>query len=139
MSQEARITGLQAASTSHTATINQHTTQIASLQSLVGTAGSRISAIEDQQATLFDLANQNNRGIRKSNEGVAMALALDTPAVPAGARFAMSGGIGYFNGQASFASAFSAAVGEMSSVSAGVGYGIRSNEVGARAGFQIAW
>jgi hypothetical protein len=33
----------------------------------------------------------------------------------------------------------SMAVGEMSSLSAGVGYGFNSNEFGARAGLQFAW
>lgn len=88
---------------------------------------------------LFDLTNRNRRDIRDSNEGVAMALAMDTPAIPAGANVALSGGLGYFKNRVSFATAISVAVGQMSSVSAGLGYGINSKEIGARAGFQLAW
>jgi hypothetical protein len=95
--------------------------------------------LQTQTATLFDLADSNRRGIRKANEGVAMALAMDTPAVPSGANYAMSGGIGYFDERAAATAAFAARVGEMSQVSAGIGVGFGSGEVGARAGFQMAW
>lgn len=68
-----------------------------------------------------------------------MALAMETPNVPAGASFAISGGVGGYNGRHSLAAAMSAAIGEMSSVSAGFGYGLNSGEVGYRAGFQFAF
>ena len=68
-----------------------------------------------------------------------MALALDTPSIPAGQHFAMSGGIGYFNNQTALARAISAAVSETASLSAGVTYGFNSNQVGARAGFQFGF
>jgi hypothetical protein len=68
-----------------------------------------------------------------------MALALDSPVVPAGAHFALSGGIGGYQGKHALATAISAAVGQMSTVSAGFGYGIDSGEIGYRAGFQIAF
>jgi hypothetical protein len=68
-----------------------------------------------------------------------MALAMDTPNIPAGAHFAVSGGVGYFKNRAALATAISAAVGEMSQVSAGISYGFDSREVGARAGFQFAF
>jgi autotransporter adhesin len=100
---------------------------------------SSIGLLQADTNLLFDLANRNRRDIRGANEGVAMALAMDTPNIPAGATFAMSGGVGYFNNRLALAAAISAAVGEMSSVSAGVGYGFNSKEVGARAGFQVAW
>jgi autotransporter adhesin len=98
-----------------------------------------IAGLQSNDEILFDLADRNHHGIREANEGVAMALALDSPSIPAGAKFAVSGGIGYFKNRAAFAAAISAAVGQMSSVSAGVGYGFSSNEVGARGGFQFAW
>jgi hypothetical protein len=68
-----------------------------------------------------------------------MALAMDSPSVPAGARFAVSGGLGCFKNRTSLATAISVAVSEMSSVSAGLAYGFNSKEVGARAGVQFAW
>jgi hypothetical protein len=68
-----------------------------------------------------------------------MALALDTPSIPAGSHFAVSGGVGYFKNQAALATAVAAAVSETASVSAGVTYGFNSSNVGARAGFQFAF
>lgn len=94
------------------------------------------------QTSLFDLVNQVGSirsDIRDANEGVAMALALDSPSIPAGASFALSGGVGNFKGRTALALAVSAAVGEMASVSAGIGYGFSSKDIGSRAGFQIAW
>lgn len=57
--------------------------------------------LDSMQAVVFDLADQvgtMRRDIRNANEGVAMALALDSPSIPAGAKFALSGGIGNFKG-----------------------------------------
>ena len=98
-----------------------------------------LASLSDDTFELFQLANRNRKDIRDANEGVAMALAMDTPAIPAGAHVAVTGGLGYFKNRVSFASAISVAVGRMSSVSAGLGYGINGKEIGARAGFQLAW
>lgn len=98
-----------------------------------------VAALESETALLFDMADRLRGDIRDANEGVAMALAMESPAVPAGKAMAMSGGVGFFKGRAAFASAISAAVGENLQVSAGLGLGLNSKEVGARAGFQVAW
>jgi hypothetical protein len=98
-----------------------------------------IGALQSDTTTLFDLTDGLRRDVHDANEGVAMALAMDSPSIPAGANFAMSGGVGYFKSRAAFAAAISAAVGTMSSLSAGIGYGFSSKELGARAGFQVAW
>ncbi|MFN3389606.1 MAG: YadA-like family protein, partial [Allosphingosinicella sp.] len=76
---------------------------------------------------------------RKANEGVAMALAMETPYLPAGTSFGVAGGVGYFQNRAAGTASFAARVGETSSFSAGVGVGLDSGEFGARAGFQAAW
>lgn len=112
---------------------------ISSLQLGQAAQGSAIAGLQTDSVTLFDLTRENRSDIREANEGVAMAMAMDTPAVPAGAKMALSGGIGYFKNRTALASAISIAVGEMLSVSAGLGYGFNSKEIGARAGFQIAW
>jgi hypothetical protein len=112
---------------------------ISSLQASFASQATAIGTLQNDTVTLFDLADRARGDIREANEGVAMALAMDSPSIPAGAKFALSGGLGYFKNRAAFAAAVSAAVGEMSSVSAGIGYGIKSNEIGARGGFQIAW
>lgn len=109
---------------------------------VIGRNTSLLPQLGSMQTTLFDLADQvgsMRRDVRDANEGVAMALALDSPSIPAGAGFALSGGIGNFKGRTALALAVSAAVGEMASISAGIGYGFSSKDVGSRAGFQVAW
>ncbi len=98
-----------------------------------------ITALENSVAGLFQHDRAQDRKIGKATEGVAMALALDSPSIPPGASFAMSGGIGGYDGKHALATAISAAIGEMATVSAGFGYGFSTHEVGYRAGFQIAW
>ena len=102
-------------------------------------AGAQIAAQGAQIDTLFDLADVNRRDIDRANEGVAMALAMESPSLPAGATFAVGGGFGYYNHRTAGTASFTARIGTMSSFSAGVGIGFNSGEVGARAGFQHAW
>ena len=104
------------------ATLN---TNVASLQTLTASQGAQITS-------LF-------RGVDKAYEGVALALAMESPSLPAGTNFGVSGGVGYYNEKAAASAAFAARVGENASVSAGIGFGIDSGEVGARGGFQFAW
>jgi hypothetical protein len=68
-----------------------------------------------------------------------MGLAMESPALPAGTNFGLSGGVGYFADRAAGTMALSARVSDNASVSAGLGVGFDSGEVGARGGFQIAW
>jgi len=98
-----------------------------------------ITALEDNVGVLFGQNRRQDREIGKANEGVAMALALESPAVPAGSHFALSGGIGGYQGKHALATAISAAINETTTVSAGFGYGLNSGEIGYRGGFQIAW
>ncbi|MDQ3077391.1 MAG: YadA-like family protein [Pseudomonadota bacterium] len=120
-------------------TVVSQGTTIAAQGVSIASQGAAITALQTDSMTLFDLVRDNREDIRDANEGVAMALALDSPSVPSGARFAVSGGVGYFKGRSALATAVSAAVSEMALVSAGIGYGFKSKEVGARAGFQFAW
>ena len=112
---------------------------IAAIQASGNTQSGQILSLQNGQSALFNLTDQNRRDINKANEGVAMALAMETPAIPSGANFAMSGGVGYFRNRASATTAVSARVSSNASVSAGVGVGMNSGEVGARGGFQFAW
>jgi trimeric autotransporter adhesin len=98
-----------------------------------------IGALQSSADILFDLASRNQRDIREANEGVAMALAMESPAVPAGANVAVSAGIGHFKNRTAGTAAVSFRIGQNSAFSAGVGYGFGGNNVGARAGFQAAW
>ena len=92
-----------------------------------------------QIESLFDLADVNQREIERANEGVALALAMETPSLPSGARFAIGGGFGYYNHRTAGTAAVAVRVGTMSSISGGIGIGLNTGEVGARAGFQHAW
>lgn len=102
-----------------------------------------MQALTSQQTasinTLFGETAANRSAISRANEGVAMALAMESPMLPAGTNFGLSGGVGYFEDQGAGTVAVSARVSENASVSAGVGVGFDSGEVGARGGFQIAW
>jgi hypothetical protein len=84
-----------------------------------------------------NLTNINIADIRKANEGVAMALAMESPFLPAGTRFGVAGGIGYYQNRLAGTASFAARVGTNASVLGGVGVGFDSGEVGARAGFQL--
>jgi hypothetical protein len=105
----------------------------------LGQLNSAVAGLQGQIDDLFDDNRRQDRSIGKAQEGVAMALALDSPNIPAGATFAISGGIGGYEGKHALATAISAAVGEMTTLSAGIGYGLNSGEVGYRAGFQVAF
>ena len=114
------------------AALSQMGGQLSALQS-------GMALIDDQVTQLFDLNNLNRRDIRRANEGVAMALAMESPALPEGTSFALSGGVGYYQNRSAATTAFTARVGKHASVSGGVGVGFNSGEVGARGGFQFAW
>ena len=68
-----------------------------------------------------------------------MALAMESPMLPAGTSFGLSGGFGYFDGETAGSASVSARIGTNAALSAGVGVGLGSGEVGARGGFQVAW
>ena len=99
----------------------------------------RMDLLEGQMDVMRGQVNQHSRDISRLQEGVAMALALDSPALPSGTRFGISGGVGVFAGKSAIAMAVTAAVSEVTSVSAGFGLGTDSGEFAGRAGFQFAW
>jgi len=119
--------------------VASNTTNITALQGTVATQGSAITALQGQTTTLFNLANVNREEIRKANEGVAMALAMESPMLPAGTRFGVAGGVGYYNNRAAATASFAARIGTNAAFTGGVGLGFNTGEVGARAGFQAAW
>ena len=116
-------------------TISTNTSLLSGLSTIQG----QISSLQSDTATLFDLSDRNRRDIRQANEGIAMALAMESPDLPDDARFAVSGGLGYFQHQAGGTAAVAARIGPMSSFSAGLGVGFDTGTLGARLGFQHAW
>ena len=59
--------------------------------------------------------------------------------IPDGAKFAVAGGVGYYQHRVAGTASFAARIGQNAAFSAGVGFGFDSGEIGARAGFQAAW
>mgnify|MGYP006195670207 CR=1 FL=1 len=53
-----------------------------------------IMDLQGQTMLLFDLVDHNRQRIRKANEGVAMALAMESPVLFPGTSFGVSGGFG---------------------------------------------
>lgn len=113
--------------------------QVAALEASFAGQAAQIATLQAGQATLLQLSDFNLREVRRANEGVAMALSMETPHLPAGATFAVASGVGYFRERAAMTASFAARVGPMNALSAGVGVGFNSGDVGARAGFQHAW
>ncbi|WP_179102128.1 YadA-like family protein, partial [Sphingopyxis sp. KK2] len=105
---------------------------VSALQTLTATHTSQIG-------TLFAQSEDNRREARLANEGVALALSMETPALPSDAKFGFSGGIGYYNDRTAGSVAMTARISEKATFSAGVGAGFDSGEIGARGGFQVVW
>ena len=112
--------------------VTANTASITALQTLTSTHTSQINQ-------LFGETASNRAAIKRANEGVAMALAMESPSLPAGTSFALSGGVGYYEDEGAGTIALSARIGENAAFSAGVGVGFDSGEIGARGGFQVAW
>ena len=99
----------------------------------------QITSLQTQTSSLFSLAANNSVQIQKANEGVAIALAMETPSLPPGTKFGLAGGFGYYNHRTAGTASVAARIGTNASISAGIGVGLNSGEVGARGGFQFAW
>lgn len=113
--------------------------QIAALQALDAQQGQQIVALQVGQAALLGMIDETRRELEETNEGVAMGLAMESPALPPGANFALSGGVGYFGDRSAVTTAITTRISPNASFSAGVGVGLNSGKFGARGGFQIAW
>ncbi len=86
---------------------------------------SRLSSAEDQ--------------IEENTEGVAMALALQTPWVPPTQSFALSGGAGAYEGEHAIALGAAFRVDPHIQVEGGVGYGLGEQTIGGRVGMTVSW
>jgi hypothetical protein len=116
-----------------------NTTAIGVLQTQTSANSSAIGTLQGQAAQLFDLADINRRDIQRANEGVAMALAMESPQLPPGTTFGVAGGIGYYNHRTAATASVAARIGNHAAFTAGMGVGVDTGEVGARAGIQAAW
>ena len=121
------------------AVVAANTAQINSNRGLINANSGAISALQGQTAALFDLTEVNRVDIRKANEGVAIALAMESPVLLPGNTFGVAGGFGYFQERVGGSASFAARIGDNAAFTGGLGIGFDSGEVGARAGFQFAW
>jgi hypothetical protein len=117
----------------------KQTAKIANMQTGIDVLSGQISQINGSIEALARQGAENAQAIKTANEGVAMALALESPAVPADGKFAMSLGVGTWEGQTAMAGAVSYRLAPSVIVSGGVGAGLNSGKVGGRAGVQVAW
>jgi hypothetical protein len=111
------------------ATLNN---QVASLDGRVGSLESRVGGLEANVASL-------HRGLQRSYEGTAIALAMAGVTLPNDKNFAISGNWGTFRGENGFAATAVARITNNLYAHGGVGFGADHNSVGGRAGVTFAW
>ena len=80
-----------------------------------------------------------DRRVDKTQEGVAVALALKSPYVPENKTFALSGGWGNFEGSNAFGVSGGLRANDMVQVDAGIAFGVEDQAVGGRAGATVSW
>ena len=109
---------------------------IADNSTLIASNSSAIMGLQDRQSVLFDSAQENSKLARRANEGVALALAMESPVIMLGKTFGVAGGFGYYNDRVAGSASFGLRVSKSSAVTGLVGIGFDSGEVGERAGLQ---
>lgn len=124
-------------------TIDDHSVRVANLEAV---AGASVSVMQDHTEALDKMARQMTSRmdamdgrIDTANEGVAMALALKSPAVADDKTFAVSGGWGTFEGENAFAMSGAVRANQFLQLDAGVAVGAGNGSVGGRAGATISW
>lgn len=110
--------GVDGTNAAQTAMLSQHSGQIAVLEGGV--------------SKLFKKSEQ-------AFEGVAMALAMESPQVDPGKRFGISLNYGGFEGENALAAAAKLRFDDTWAGTAGVGYGMGQKTLGVRAGIQAQW
>ncbi len=147
---EIRIAALDDTVAGHGLTLATHTTEIAALQQVslattatLATHQTRLddidSRLNDGLATLGAGLSAVNGRVDRANEGVAMAMALKSPYVPADKTFALSGGWGTFEGEHAFGLAGAVRATEYLQLDGGVAFGAGHATVGGRLGATVAW
>jgi autotransporter adhesin len=90
-------------------------------------------------ASLGSKVQQNADDIADNREGIAMAMALEVPYVPVDRQFAVSGGLGTFDGANAFAMSGAYRINSNTQLDAGVTYGFSRQQVGGRVGVSYSW
>lgn len=140
---ERRITQVTNVVAGQQVVLNDHERRIARNTSDIERHEAAIGDLQSQMASGFadidgELRHQSRR-IDKATEGVAMAIAMKSPAVPEDKNFALSGSFGAFDGQTALAFAGGIRATEALQFDAGVAVGLDRGSVGGRAGATLAW
>ena len=104
-------------------------------QAINALAGRMDGMMDDMRSEL----DSHDRRIEKASEGVAMALAMKSPAVPDSKNFALSGSFGAFDSHTALALAGGVRATETIQLDAGLAVGLDRGSIGGRAGATIAW
>ena len=81
----------------------------------------------------------NRKDIRRNEEGIALALAMESPFVPLSQSSAIAAGFGVFRDSSAFALSGAFRVDDNVQFSAGLGVGLDHSSVGARVGVIFSW
>ena len=108
------------------------TAQLANTSAQLATASTQIADLNRRTE------NQEER-LDEVEDGVAMALAMETPVIPSGKRYAMTLGGGFYNQGSAVTTSFAGRVNDNVTISAGAGVGADTGKVGARGGVTFAW
>ena len=107
-----------------------------------GTLGALDRGVAANQAAISrneDAISENRDRIQSNKEGIAMAMALSTPYVPADKTFAVSSSLGAFEGSSAMAVSMGYRINGNTQLDAGVTYGFDRQQVGGRIGVTYAW
>ena len=117
--------------------------QTGPLQTLTTDASGNIAG---DGGALFNQFQGVQNDVDENREGVALALAVDTPDFVAGEKFGMRMNFGTFEGETALGFSAAGVVAEnvfgnngRVSIDAGLGYGVGEGTFGARAGLQLTW
>jgi len=75
----------------------------------------------------------------QDNDGIAIGFAMETPVLPAGKNFGISGGVGAFNHSTALSMSGAYRIKDDLTISGGFGIGSQTGAIGGRAGFSYAW
>jgi hypothetical protein len=141
-----RVSVVEAQSERQTGEINRLSLNDRAQDARIATYDRRIGQQEQATAALADGVTYLSQRVESvartadvATEGVAMALALKSPAVADDKTFALSGGWGTFEGRHAFAVSGAVRANSALQFDAGVAVGAENSSVGGRAGATISW
>lgn len=80
-----------------------------------------------------------DKQVKENRDGIAMALALQSPSLAGAESYAFSAGWGGFDGGSAFAASGAVRIAPRAQLDGGIGIGLRENTLGGRVGVTIKW